>query len=157
MAGDERETRGSARWPRTRKRPAAPDWEAFTADMKQGLMKMGVPEADAQAQAARKCERTRLGHDWFAERMEAFLTLQDRAGEAYLRYMEAHPEVDWDSDDAPEVPEPPEEAAAQAIYAEVIAAVQEARWPRHLHIPQRLRPGEREGAQGHNRLRPRTG
>jgi hypothetical protein len=97
------------------------------------LVGMGVPEAEARAQAARKCERTRLRHDWFSERMEAFLALQDRAGEACLRYMDAHPEVDWESEDAPEMPEPPEEAEAQAIYAEVIAAVQEARWPRHLH------------------------
>ena len=128
MAGYERTRPG-----RTRKRRAAPDWEAFTARMKGELVRMGVPEAEAQAQAASKCKRVRLRHDWFAERMEALLALQDRAGEACLRYMEAHPEVDWESEDAPDVPEPPEEAEAQAIYAEVIAAVQEARWPRHLH------------------------
>lgn len=134
MARDGEERWGLGRWPRKRKRPPPPDWEAFRADMKEDLVRIGVPEAEAEAQAALKCERTRLRHDWFKERMDAFLTLQDQAGEAYLRYMDDHPEVDWDSEDAPEVPEPPEEAAAQAIYAEVMAAVQEARWPRHLHF-----------------------
>ena len=48
--------------------------------------------------------------------------------------MDAHPEIDWESEDAPDVPEPPEEALAEAIYAEVMAAVKEDRWPRHLHF-----------------------
>lgn len=135
MARDDRGERETARrWSRLRRRPAAPDWRAFTAEVKEDLVRMGVPEAEAQAQAVLKCERTRLRHDWFAERMEAFLELQDRAGEAYLRFMDDHPEVDWDSEDAPEVPEPPEEAQAQAVYAEVMAAVYEARFPRHLHF-----------------------
>jgi hypothetical protein len=131
---EEEQTWGLGRWPRKRRRPPPPDWEDFTAKLKGDLIAMGIPEEEAQAEAALKCERTRLRHDWFSERMEAFLAMQDRAGEAYLRYMEAHPEVDWDSEDAPEIPEPPEEALAQAIYAEVIAAVNEDRWPRHLHF-----------------------
>lgn len=134
MAADERVGRGRGRWPRKRKRAPAPDWAEFTSRMKGDLVRIGVPEAEAEAQATSKCERVRLRHDWFAERMEAFVALQERAGEACLRYMEAHPEVDWESEDAPDVPEPPEEEAARAVYAEVMAAVQEARWPRHLHF-----------------------
>ena len=130
----EDQTWGLGRWPRKRRRRPPPDWEALTAKLKGELLETGNPEEEAQAEAALKCERTRLRHDWFSERMEAFLAMQDRAGEAYLQYMEAHPEVDWDSEDAPEIPEPPEEALAQAIYAEVIAAVNEDRWPRHLHF-----------------------
>ena len=122
------------RWPRKRKRPPVPDWEEYKAQAKDGLLGLGVPEEEAEAQAALQCERMRLRHAWFRERFEAFLDMQDRAGEACLRYMDAHPEIDWEDEDAPEVPEPPEEALAQAIYEEVMAAVKEGRWPRHLHF-----------------------
>lgn len=134
MAGEEGETWGLGRWPKKRKRPPPPDWEEFTAREKEHLLGLGFPEAEAEAQAALKCDRTRLRHAWFRERFEAFLDMQDRAGEAYLQYMDAHPDIDWESDDAPELPEPPEEALAQAIYEEVMAAVQDGRWPRHLHF-----------------------
>ena len=134
MAGEEGETWGLGRWPRKIERPPPPDWEDFTAKVKDGLLGLGVPEAEAEAQAALKCERTRLRHAWFSDRMEAFCAMQDRAGEAYLQYMAAHPEIDWESGDSPKVPEPPEWALAQAIYAEVLAAVHEDRWPRHLHF-----------------------
>jgi hypothetical protein len=130
---EEEQRWGLGRWPK-RRRPPPPDWKDFTAKLKGDLLAMGIPEEEAQAEAALKCERTRLRHDWFSERMEAFLEMQDRAGEAYLQYMDAHPEIDWDGEDEPEVPEPPEEALAQAIYAEVMAAVYEDRWPRHLHF-----------------------
>jgi hypothetical protein len=117
-----------------RKRPPGPDWEAFTEQVKGDLIDMGFDEAEAAAEAARKCERTRLRHAWFRERFEAFLDMQDQAGEAYCRYMDAHPDIDWESPDAPEIPEPPEAALAQALYDEVMEAVEEDRWPRHLHF-----------------------
>lgn len=128
------ETWGLGRWPKKRQRPPPPDWEDFTAKVKAGLLGLGMDEAEAQAEAELKCRRTRLRHDWFSERMEAFHAMQDRAGEAYLQYMAAHPEIDWDGGEAPPVPEPPAEALAEAIYAEVLAAVHEDRWPRHLHF-----------------------
>src|SRR5687768_4353615 len=134
MAGKEGETWGLGRWPRKRKRPPMPDWEAWTKEARAGLAAEGVPEAEAEAEARRKCERMKLRHAWFRERFEAFLDMQDRAGEAILQYMDAHPEIDWESENAPDVPEPPEEAIAQAIYEEVMTAVREDRWPRHLHF-----------------------
>ncbi|HEX9945918.1 MAG TPA: hypothetical protein VGA98_00095 [Allosphingosinicella sp.] len=128
------ETWGLGRWPKKRRRPPPPDWGEFKGKLKGDLVAAGVPEEEAEVEAGRKCERTRLRHAWFRERFEAFLDMQDRAGEAYLQYREARPEVDWESEDAPQVPEPPEEALAQAIYAEVMAAVQDDCWPRHLHF-----------------------
>jgi hypothetical protein len=115
-------------------RPPPPDWAAWTREALAGLLAEGFPAPAAEAAARRMCERTKIRHAWFRERFEAFLDMQDRAGEAYLRYMDARPEIDWEDGDAPEVPEPPEQAIAQAIYAEVIAAVREDRWPRHLHF-----------------------
>lgn len=134
MAGDERGTGGPGPRPGKRPRPPMPDWEKWTQEVRAGLVAEGVPESEAGAEARRKCERMKLRHAWFRERFEAFLDMEDRAGEAYLRYMDAHPEIDWDSEDAPEVPDPPEAALAQAIYEEVMEAVREGRWPRHLHF-----------------------
>lgn len=134
MAKGSEETWGLGRWPKKRRHPPQPDWAKFTRELKADFLAAGAPEAEAEAEAVRKCERTRFRHAWFRERMDAFLDMEDRAGEAYLQYMEARPEIDWDGEDSPEVPEPPEEVLAQAIYAEVMAAVQDDRWPRHLHF-----------------------
>lgn len=131
---EEDETWGLGRWPKKIKRPPLPDWEDFTFKVKDGLIGLGMDEETAQAEAELKCRRTRMRHDWFSERMEAYCAMQDRAGEAGLRHMAAHPEIDWESGDSPKVPEPPEWALAQAIYAEVLAAVDEDCWPRHLHF-----------------------
>lgn len=128
------ETWGLGRWPKKRREPPPPDWEAWTSKAEAALIAEGVPDSEARAEAGRKCERMRLRHAWFRERFNAFLDMQDRAGEAVLQYMEARPEIDWDDEDAPEVPEPPEEAIAQAIYEEVMTAVKGDRWPRHLHF-----------------------
>ena len=128
------ETWGLGRWPKKRRRPPPPDWEKWTREAEGALVADGVPPAEARAEARRKCERMKLRHAWFRERFDAFLDMQDRAGEAYLQYMDAHPEIDWEAEDAPEVPEPPEQAIAEAIHAEVMAAATEGRWPRHLHF-----------------------
>jgi hypothetical protein len=125
-------TGGAERWAKLR--PPPPDWEEWTRETEAELIAEGAPEAEARIEAERMCGRMKLRHAWFRERFEAFLEMQDRAGKAYVRYMDAHPEIDWGADDAPEVPEPFEEAVAKAIYEEVIAAVKKDRWPRHLHF-----------------------
>ena len=124
MAGERR---------RKRRGMTAQDWRAWRRGEEAAL---GMPAAEAKAEAARREERVRLRIAWGLERLDAFFEMQERAGEAYERQIEAHPGVDWDSPDAPELPEPPEEAIAQAIYAEVMAAINEDRWPRHLHFPE---------------------
>jgi hypothetical protein len=97
---------------------------------------IGVPAEKAEAEAKAMEGRTRLRIAWARERFAEFLTLQDAAGEAWDREMAARPHIDWDADDAPELPPPPEEALAQAVYDEVIAAFEHDRWPRHLHFHQ---------------------
>jgi hypothetical protein len=109
-------------------------WKAAEREIAGDLLKLGMPRAEAEAAAAQKVEMARRRFIWARERLDAFFDMQERAGEAYMRQIEAHPDVDWESDDAPRLPEPPEEAAAQAIYAEVMAALNEDRWPRHLHF-----------------------
>jgi hypothetical protein len=98
------------------------------------MVGLGIEPGEAEAEAAKKVERARLRYEWASERLDAFFDLQDKAGEAYMRQIEAHPDVDWEDEDAPDLPDPPEQAAAQAVYAEVMAALNEDRWPRHLHF-----------------------
>jgi hypothetical protein len=110
------------------------DWGELRERVAAEMVGLGIAPAEAGAEAAKKVERARLRFEWASERLDAFFELQDKAGEAYMRQIEAHPDVDWEDEDAPELPEPPEAAAAQAVYAEVMAALDEDRWPRHLHF-----------------------
>ena len=112
----------------------ADQWEEARLGMVAEMVELGVPEPEAETEAVKKVERARLRLDWARERLDAFFALQAQADEAYERQMDAYPDVDWEDEDAPELPDPPEDAAAQAVYAEVMAALKEDRWPRHLHF-----------------------
>ncbi|HEX8573601.1 MAG TPA: hypothetical protein VF759_12715 [Allosphingosinicella sp.] len=110
------------------------DWEETRREYAAELVALGAEPAEAEAEAARKAGRARIRIEWASERLDDFFEMQERAGEAYMKQIEEHPDVDWESEDAPKLPDPPEEAVAQAIYAEVMAAIEEDRWPRHLHF-----------------------
>lgn len=111
----------------------AGEWEEARRRLAAEMVGLGMAPAEAEAAADRKVALARKRVEWGRERLDAFFEMQERAGEAYMKQIEAHPDVDWEADDAPDLPEPPEEAVAQAIYAEVMAAINEDRWPRHLH------------------------
>ena len=117
-----------------RRRTGPDDWAEWRRQDEEALIALGMPAEEARAEAARREERVRLRIAWGRERLDAFFAMQERAGEAYTKQIEAHPGVDWESPDAPVLPEPPEAAAAEAIYAELMAALNEDRWPRHLHF-----------------------
>lgn len=111
----------------------AEDWEETRRHYVAEMVALGTAPAEAEAAAERKVALARKRLEWGRERLAAFVEMQDRAGEVYDRQIDEYPDVDWDSEDAPDLPEPPEEAVAQAIYAELMAALYEDRWPRHLH------------------------
>ena len=118
---------------RRRRSLSAEDWEESRLWLVAEMVGLGMAPAEAEAAAARKLELARLRLEWGRERLDAFVEMQERAGEVYDRQIDEHPDVDWESEDAPDLPEPPEQAVAQAIYAELMAAILEDRWPRHLH------------------------
>lgn len=123
---------GSGR--RRRAALTAADWKEIRGRLAAEMVALGIEPAEADCEAAKKVERARLRFEWARERLDAFAALQNKADEAYMRQIEAHPEIDWEDEDSPDLPEPPEEAAAQAVYSEVRAALDEDRWPRHLHF-----------------------
>jgi hypothetical protein len=110
------------------------EWDETRRQLVAEMIALGAEPAQAEADARKKVERARLRFEWARERLDAFFEMQERAGEVYDRQIDEHPDVDWEADDAPQLPEPPEEAVAQAIYAELMAALNEDRWPRHLHF-----------------------
>jgi hypothetical protein len=110
------------------------DWAAYEAKVVAEMLGLGMPDEVARAEAKRTVERGRLRHEWGRERLDAFFAMQDLAGEVYQRQIEENPDVDWEDVEPGEFPDPPEEAVAQAIYAEVMDALERDRWPRHLHF-----------------------
>ena len=108
------------------------DWATWTHKAAAEQRWFGFSEEVARAEAVKARERLKLRLAWVRERFALSCEMEDRAGDAYAAMCEARPEIDWDSPDAPELPAPPEEAIAEAIRAELMAAVEEDRWPRHL-------------------------
>ncbi|HYW16284.1 MAG TPA: hypothetical protein VE891_09030 [Allosphingosinicella sp.] len=115
-------------------RRTAVDWKEIEERSAAEMGELGMPPDEAKAEAAKKVGRARQRFEWARERLDSFFAMQDKAGEAYMRQIEEHPEIDWDDEDAPELPEPPEAALAQSIYEEVMDALNKDRWPRHLHF-----------------------
>jgi hypothetical protein len=110
------------------------DWAEWRAKAAAELAALGCTPEEAEAEAALKEERTKLRIAWALERWDAFVEAQDKVGEAYCRMMDEYPDVDWEDPDAPDLPEPPEQAVCDALYEEVAAARDRDRWPRHLHF-----------------------
>jgi hypothetical protein len=111
-----------------------PDWAAFRGALAEEMRVLGVPAEEAEAEARVMEGRMRMRLAWTRERFAEFMAMQDKACDAYARAMDERPDVDWDAEDAPELPPPPEEALAEAILAEVRAALEGEKWPRHLHF-----------------------
>jgi hypothetical protein len=99
------------------------------------LLTLEMSEARAIAHLEEAEPRFRARCAWIEERMAAMKAAQKALDAAWFRQLDAHPDVDWDDPDAPELPDPPEQAAFDAIYAEIRAVIDHDRWPRHLHFP----------------------
>jgi len=69
---------------------------------------------------------------WVKQRIADLKAAQKRVDEAWTRIFDAQPE-DLDDDALEAIPEPPEQAELDAIFAEIEAVRDHDRWPRHLH------------------------
>ena len=110
------------------------DWGESRRAWAAEMVGLGLTKEEAEAEAARKSSGRGCGSNGRASGSTPFSTCRTRPARPTCSRSRTHPDVDWESEDAPELPEPPEEAVAQAIYAEVMAALNEDRWPRHLHF-----------------------
>lgn len=87
--------------------------------------------ADDEAEAARSRERRLARIGWSLERIDALRRAQKAMDAAWMAMLAPYDDVD--EEDLPDFDPPPEEAAVEAILAEINAAIHEDRWPAFLH------------------------
>jgi hypothetical protein len=88
--------------------------------------------ADEEADEARLRERKLARVAWGLERMDALRRAQKAADAAWMALVAPFDDLDED-EELPELDPPPEQAIVDAIWGEINAAVEEDRWPAHLH------------------------
>lgn len=76
--------------------------------------------------------RVTLRKAWAKRRVADFFAAQKRVEEAWSRIFDALPD-DLDEEELEAIPDPPEQAEADAIWAEIAAVREHDKWPRHLH------------------------
>lgn len=84
--------------------------------------------ADEEQAAARLAAR----RAWARQAIAAYKAAQERVEEAWTRIFDALPD-DIDDEAVDHLPDPPEQAEADALWAEIAAVIDHDRWPRHLH------------------------
>lgn len=84
--------------------------------------------ADEEQAAARLAARLA----WIKQAIDAFVAAQERVGEAWSRILDELPD-DVDDEALEQLPDPPEQAEADALWAEIEAVRDHDRWPRHLY------------------------
>jgi outer membrane murein-binding lipoprotein Lpp len=109
------------------------DWAAWQAAAEAELVALGCSEEQVRKELARKRERTAARLAWLHERVAALLVAEQAAKAAWARLVGRVERLDLDDPAGPSLPPPPEQAAFDAILAELRAAA-DGRWPRHLHF-----------------------
>ena len=92
------------------------------------LANAGHPPHERERAAARRAARAA----WAREIVAAWKAAQEAADEAWMRLVEGLPE-DIDDEEADALPPPPEQAALNAIQAQIDAVRHHDRWPRELY------------------------
>jgi hypothetical protein len=90
----------------------------------------GAGQAADEAKSAEARRDARVA--WVKETMAALGAAQEKVDEAWTRIFDSLPE-DLDDDELENIPEPPEQAELDAIWAEIEAVRDHDRWPRHLY------------------------
>lgn len=91
----------------------------------------GTAAGSDSGEAARAEARIATRHAWVQGRIRALRRAHRKADAAWFRLIA--PYDDWDDADVPDLAPPPEQAEADAIRAEIDAAIEHERWPRHLY------------------------
>ena len=94
----------------------------------QTLLAAAQNAAAEQEQAAARMAARRA---WAEQAIEAFFAAQERVHEAWTRIFRELP--DFDDEALEQLPDPPEQAEADALWAEIEAVREHDRWPRHLY------------------------
>jgi hypothetical protein len=84
--------------------------------------------AEDEQSEARKAARAQ----WASQAVAAFFAAQERVGEAWNRIFDELPD-DIDDEELEKLPEPPEQAECDALWAEIEAVRDRDMWPKELH------------------------
>jgi hypothetical protein len=103
-------------------------WRETIARLRAGTA--APTEGEAEDKEARERQLARM--TWALNRIDDMKRAQKALDDAWMKLLE--PYDDCDEEELPDIPDPPEEAAFQKIWAEVMAAVKHDRWPAHLHF-----------------------
>jgi hypothetical protein len=88
--------------------------------------------ADASAEIERMAARRVARIAWAEQAVSDFVAAQRRVAEAWSRIFDQLGE-ELDEDELEALPDPPEQAVADALWAEIVAVRDRDQWPRHLH------------------------
>jgi hypothetical protein len=86
------------------------------------------PASVAEEEESRLLARAAARVAWVRRTSAAIRDAQHRADAAWMRLIDAHP------DDAEDLPDPPEQAELDALWAQMKAVADHDRWPRHLYF-----------------------
>jgi hypothetical protein len=98
------------------------------------MVGLGIPAAEAAAEAERRVGRMEARLDWLKAQFERMRALHDAMGDYWARMFDAHPELDVDDPAWDDFPEPPEALECHRIEDALMDVRLHDRWPRHLHF-----------------------
>ncbi|MFL6856358.1 MAG: hypothetical protein ACJ8EB_00455 [Allosphingosinicella sp.] len=111
----------------------------FLFDVAADQLALGMSSEEAVAGAKRALERLEARMGWLKAQFDERRRLHDVIEDYWCDYAEADSEWDpgrWDADgeDSAEPPEPPAQAALDAVEEAIRLARDEDKWPAHLHF-----------------------
>lgn len=96
------------------------------------LMAGAAAPVEGEAEDARARERQLARMAWAMGRIDDLKRAQKAADAAWMKLVAPYDDFDED-EELPELDPPPEQAAVDAIFAEIKAVTEHDRWPAHLH------------------------
>ncbi|HYG30609.1 MAG TPA: hypothetical protein VD887_10380 [Allosphingosinicella sp.] len=113
-----------------RQRPQL-DYAAIRAEAIAEMIGLGFSDEEAAAEARRTEIRARARADYVRGLIDRLKAANEALEAAWMRWLDENP--DWEEHDEP-APDPPEQAAVDAIFEEIDAIIAHDRWPQHLHF-----------------------
>jgi hypothetical protein len=87
---------------------------------------------DGAAEDRRVRERQLARMAWSLNRIDALKRANEALFAAWDKLIE--PYADWDEENIPDIPDPPEQAEVERILGEINDVIDHDRWPAHLHF-----------------------
>jgi len=97
-----------------------------------GLLAGTAAAVEGEAEEGRARERKLARMAWAMRRIDDLKRAQKAADAAWMALVAPYDDLDED-EELPDLDPPPEQAALDAIFAEIHAVTEEDRWPAHLH------------------------